>query len=913
MTDFRLDLCKVDEDTLLALASQGISILTGNRRLTHVLRHHFDQATANDGKTVRPTPDILPWNSWLHRLWEEVLVSGILADEYGQLLTLQQEYVIWRGLIGADLDFRPMSKTASQVQEAWQLCHEWRLPLHESLFQYNEDSRLFWQWQSSFQRIQQKGWLSTTCLPDLLCQCFERGLLPAPDKLVLTGFDELLPQQLTLLETLIRAGCNVEWLQLQPKPSQVTQIACADRHQEALLMARWVRQKLADNPQAQIGVVVPELAAHREIIVHALDQILIPQVFHPGQPDQARPYNISFGKPLSAFPLITAALKLLNLFKPAISLQDGYPLFHSPFIAGWEQESSARTLLDARLRETGEPSTSIDTLHFYASQPNRRYTCVVLAKKLDALRSWLRICPRKAHPGQWARNFAHMLKLIGWLEGYRLSSEEYQVAEAWNAVLAEMAALDWVMDTLSVSEALSQLGQMARERIFQPQTGEAPIQVLGPLEAQGVQFDHLWMMGLHDGVWPHPPRPNPFIPLPLQRKHGLPHSSEQRELSVTRMLTQRIVTSADEVIVSYPRQEGDETLRASPLIKSYPSLAVDALSVSSIALWRDCVHHAAQLSEWPSDDAPPLLQITAGGGSRIFKLQAACPFRAFAELRLGATSLGELQIGLNAMARGTLLHLAMEKVWGKLDSHAQLTALPDDQLSTLVLEQVEMAVDELAPRYPQTFTRHFRSIEIERLHGQVLEWLVLEKKRPPFRVIEKERKYSVTVGKLGIQLKVDRIDEIADGRRLIIDYKTGKAESNRWFGNRPDEPQLPLYSLIAEEALAGITFAQIRAGNMVFQGIGVEEGIVPGMKSVEQLAQAREFGGWPQLRAHWQATLEALADSFCRGEAAVDPKQYPVTCASCTLQPLCRINELTVLDEADGDRAEGGANLDTNV
>ena len=38
-----------------------------------------------------------------------------------------------------------------------------------------------------------------------------------------------------------------------------------------------------------------------------------------------------------------------------------------------------------------------------------------------------------------------------------------------------------------------------------------------------------------------------------------------------------------------------------------------------------------------------------------------------------------------------------------------------------------------------------------------------------------------------------------------------------------------------------------------------------------------------------------------------------MTCASCTLQPLCRINELTVLDEADGDRAEGGANLGTNV
>ncbi|SDY50151.1 PD-(D/E)XK nuclease family protein [Nitrosomonas sp. Nm58] len=906
MKAYRLGPLLADSGDILAKLNQGITVITGNQRLAHVLHQHFDQAAVAGDAKPWLTPDILPWNSWLQRLWEEALISGAFS-EFGRLLTPYQERAIWQEMIASDLSFQPMSRTAFQVQKAWQLLQEWCLPQNESIFQYNDDSRLFWKWQSFFQRIcRQKGWLSIACLPDQLRHCFAREALQAPNELVLTGFDELTPQQSVLLETLDRLGCKVQWLQLKPKNSQIARITSADNRQEAILMARWVRQKLEHHPEAQIGIVVPELSSHREVVTHALDEILIPQIFHPGHSNQERPYNVSLGKSLGAFPLITVTLKLLELFKPTISLQDVSLLLHSPFIAGWEQESSARALLDVRLRETGEPRVSLDTLHYHASKTNRSYACAVLEKKFDMLRTWLQTCPRKDHPGQWVQHFAQLLKTVGWLEGYRLSSDEYQTVEAWHALLAELATLDWVTGEISWSAALSQLGQMTGERIFQPQTGVAPVQVLGPLEAHGMQFDHLWIMGLHDGVWPPSPQPNPFIPLPLQRKNELPHSSEQRELSVTRRLTQRIITSADEVIVSYPQRNGEEALRPSPMIKDFPSLAVESLLVSKIVSWRDTVHRSAQLSEWLHDPAPSLAQTTTSGGSRIFKLQAACPFRAFAELRLGAGPLGGIQIGLNAMARGNLLHRIMEKVWDRLDSHEQLVALPDTQLSTLVLDQINAAITEIAPHYPQTFTRRFRAMEADRLHRQVLSWLDLEKNRLPFRVIEKEKKYEWVVGTLNIQLKVDRIDEIADGCRLIIDYKTGEAKASQWFGDRPDEPQLPLYSLISTENLAGMAFAQVRAGQMAFSGVTIEEGILPGVKSHEKLPQTREIGDWPQVLAHWRAILERLGDSFCRGEAAVDPKQYPATCTYCTLQPLCRINELTLLDEADAEAGDKG-------
>ncbi|MDV6343736.1 PD-(D/E)XK nuclease family protein [Nitrosomonas sp. Is37] len=901
----RLDLQLVDSEDILVKLNQGITLITGNQRLTHVFRQHSDQAAILKGAKVWSTPDILPWHSWLQRLWEEALISGEIS-EARQLLAPQQERALWQELLSADLPFQPMGKAALQVQKAWQLLWEWHLPQNESIFQYNDDSRLFWKWQLLFQRTcQQKGWLSPGCLPDKLRHYFEQGTLLPPDELVLIGFDELNPQQLALLETLNRSGCHVQWLQLKPKVSQIGQLACTDRRQEAKLMARWVRQRLEDNPAAQIGIVVPNLSALREIIVQALDEILMPSVFHPGHQQQERSYNMSLGKPLTTFPLVTTALKLLDLLKHTISLSDISQLLHSPFIGGWEQESSARALLDVQLREIGEPSVSIDTLSYHASQTNRSYACVVLAKKLGMLKVWLQTCSRKEHPEQWVQHFDHLLKTIGWLEGYPLSSEEYQTVEAWHALLAELATLDWVTGEISLSDVLSQLWQMARERIFQPQTGVAPVQVLGPLEAHGIQFDYLWMIGLHDGIWPGSPQPNPFIPLPLQRNHELPHSSEQRELSVTRLLMQRIVTSADQVILSYPQRNGDEELRASPLIKGYTSLAVDALLANNMPSWREIVHDNSQLSELLHDPAPILEQTAVKGGSHIFKLQAACPFRAFAELRLGARPLGQIQIGLNAMARGNLLHRAMEKVWDKLDSYEQLLALPDTELSELVLDQVQEVINTMASHYPQTFNQHFRDMEIKRLHRQVATWLELEKKRLPFRVIARERKYELTVGALSIQLKIDRIDEIAASRQLIIDYKTGQAKASQWFGDRPDEPQLPLYSLIFPDDLAGIAFAQLRTGQMAFSGVTIEEGILPEVKSYEKLSQSREIGNWPQLLTHWRVTLERLSDSFCRGEAAVDPKRYPATCAYCTLQPLCRITELTLLGEVDIEEGEG--------
>jgi hypothetical protein len=74
---------------------------------------------------------------------------------------------------------------------------------------------------------------------------------------------------------------------------------------------------------------------------------------------------------------------------------------------------------------------------------------------------------------------------------------------------------------------------MASEAIFQPEAPEVPIQILGVLESGGLEFDHLWVMGLTDDAWPLPARPNPFMPVRLQRAAGIPQSDPvSRSISI---------------------------------------------------------------------------------------------------------------------------------------------------------------------------------------------------------------------------------------------------------------------------------------------------------------------------------------------------------------------------------------------
>jgi probable DNA repair protein len=287
------------------------------------------------------------------------------------------------------------------------------------------------------------------------------------------------------------------------------------------------------------------------------------------------------------------------------------------------------------------------------------------------------------------------------------------------------------------------------------------------------------------------------------------------------------------------------------------------------------------------------------GGAAVLQNQAACPFRAFAVHRLGARQLEEGRPGLDARERGTLLHRALALLWGELRSQQRLLALPEEQLLGIVSSAIDAAIASMAQRRPDAFGAAFTDLERVRLRRLLLALLELERQRAPFQVVVREEPRTLELGGLRVHARVDRIDALDDGRRVILDYKTGKAGVAEWAGERPDAPQLPLYAVTDAGDLAALAFVVLRAEETAFKGIGAEPQLLPGVQPPGPPQS------WDALVAEWRSVLQTLAAEFVAGHAPIAPKRYPHTCEHCALGPLCRVKELfdrgPVSVEQDGD------------
>jgi hypothetical protein len=138
------------------------------------------------------------------------------------------------------------------------------------------------------------------------------------------------------------------------------------------------------------------------------------------------------------------------------------------------------------------------------------------------------------------------------------------------------------------------------------------------------------------------------------------------------------------------------------------------------------------------------------------------------------------------------------------------------------------------------------------------------------------------------------MDRLSTGGHAILDYKTGggNVTSKRWQGERPDEPQLPLYAVSAQEEIAAVVFARFRPGDMRLVGLARDEKALPRVRKPDN--------GWQPMLADWRKEAERLGRSFAGGEAGVDPKKELNTCRYCGLETLCRVYEkVNVLAEEE--------------
>jgi ATP-dependent helicase/nuclease subunit B len=703
--------------------------------------------------------------------------------------------------------------------------------------------------------------------------------LRKPGLLVAYGFDVVTPQAREFFENCARQGVELRSCEPYSKAGDVRRVIFTSAREELDAAAQWARAQLeadlaAPLPQEEragkrlrIGVVIPDLGERRKEVARVFSRVMHPGHNLPGAKPTAMPFNISLGAPLADYPLVRAALSILELACGEIAFEQASKLIRSPFLAGAEAEMAARARLDAAVRRIAPARITPGKLVALAAAAPE------LRRRFDALFARTRDTPGgERSPHEWGRHFSALLADVGFPGERGLDSGEFQTQAKFNDTLTEFAKLERVAPRMGFAQALARLRRLCSDTLFQPETPDAPVQILGVLESAGLGFDALWVSGLTDDAWPLHARPNPFIPPALQRKAGIPEASPEATLARGKRITEGWLKAADRVIVSCPAMEGDRALIASPLISALPAALPETVNAAAFPRFRERIFSARRIETVEDGKAPPLATRTPRGGTRILSDQSACPFRAFARHRLAAEALEQPIEGPDAKSRGLLLHTLMKELWGELKGSKGLHG----DCGSAIEKAAAAAVAEAELEEP------FAGLERTRLMRLAREWLEIERARAPFEVVAIEDKRKLSVAGFELNGRIDRMDRIEAGGHALIDYKTGRPTPNEWMGERPDDPQLPLYAVNANEDIVALAFAKLRTGEMRYMGFSQQEDLIPGVQQAQD---------WGALLDGWKTQIESLGKGFAEGDARVAPKNLLQTCTYCDLQPLCRVHE----------------------
>jgi probable DNA repair protein len=894
-----------------AALEPGTTLVTPNKRLARHLVTGYDNAQRAAGRRAWAAGSAIPWPSWLQTLWLDALAADALPAP--RILVGEGAAAhLWDRIVAQEssslLDARG---AAEQANEAWSLFHAWRQPDDRfdgwSRAGIGDDAATFARWAQRYRTaLAESGLVDTAQSADRLAAAATNVPAWRHRRIVTVGFIEFTPQQRRLLEALRGAGAEIVECHLpQVAMAQRCRVVCATPELELGQALAWARERAVADSGADIAIVVADLTARRDEIAARADDILCPALANRVEPDAPRPYDISLGRSLSEVPLVATAIDLIALGTGALPMSQAAALLRSAHLPDAEERWTARAMAERRWREQG----------------TRRVTFADAVRALDAtgaLAAGWRDATFPARgaksPAQWASEWRNWLAALGWPGNRTLGSGEWQANEAWSRLLAAFGTFAGVTPLLARDDALAALRSLAARTLFQPEAPPARIRIMGVLEASGLTFDALWIAGLSAEIWPPAPQPHPMLPIAWQRERRVPHADPAVDLAHARVMTDGFGGAAAEVVASHARNVEGIEREGAALVAAWPER--DAATLPALAgLASTIAEQGAPFETCSDENAPPLAQGSqARGGVGIFESQSSCPFQAFARYRMRADTWPTVSEGLTPLERGTLLHAALAALWDDIGDHATLVALGDTELLDRIAKAVTQARSKLDRARWQSLPAAVAAGESQRLADTLRAWLdTIERARQPFAVRETEMTVPLELGGIGISMRIDRVDTLADGSVAVIDYKSGRAvEPVKWFAPRPSGTQVGLYALALRAlpdppAVRAAVYGQLKAGEIDVKGLAADAAAWPAMKSVAGLRNAA-IATWADVEAEWARRYGALATDFAQGVAPVAPRDA-LSCARCDLHALCRIQTLDDIAETT-DRGIAAGNGD---
>jgi probable DNA repair protein len=913
---------RLEHQNIIQSLLSGKRFVTASQRQSRFIQALWQNHKINELKTLGSIPQSWCWEqanciSWDDWLLENFELCNLQLSLHGKptkkLLSTLEVRWLWQNYLkkinstGFQLGKNPLTQTHSLLNsllQAWSLFQNWNLKYLDALkneFNVSEESRLFIQLVELFDdECKTNEWISKQTLSDFVAEHFEFWEEQSNQTICYYGFDDWTPQQQYFLEQTSNLKSE-DFSQLE-KPKSSHKVAeklhpCASKYAEWQQAANWARQQAENNTEKQIAVVIPSLSNDRAQILRIFQEAFQPKLQIEAEAKVPQGFNISVGEPFHQQAIIQSARNWFSLVKGAdgkawkAAIVDG-------FCEAANTERWARAALVNSIVLNNSKFYSISSIQKLISE-NNVVPVAKLSSILAVLKNQEESAKEKKSSGEWCLFLEKFLTEINWPGDKTILSQAFQAKNQWLEKFRQLSAVDQFCGQLSLADFLKLLDEQMQNSKFQPETPAARVQVLGLLEAIGLSFDSIWLCGCQDNVFPAPLNASPWLPVHIQQAHVMPGASAQREQKFAENLFTGMQNNTDEIHYSYALTDADAELKPTALLDhlfersiSDSQVIVEQASELLPKYWRKQLHSGTPfIKKWKDNQGEKISSTNVKSGVAILKNQASCPFKAYAEFRLNAAPKREATIGIDPILRGNWVHDVLEMVWLRLGTQQALLDLTDIQqlelvrnCATEIIYRPSKKIQEIDNNSPLI------QLEFERTVALVMLWLDIDRNRSEHFKVAVEQTQEINISNLSFIVRADRIDEMENGQKLIIDYKTGKTTTSSWFKERITEPQLPLYGLIFTDNLAAIAIAELTPASTKLKGFGDESLEVTGIKPIED---------WQQLIQQWQINLETVAAEYSQGYAAVDPDQD--SCAYCEYAHLCRRDSYFIESQPEPD------------
>lgn len=886
---------------LIDITPIAASLMAGKTIITPTLRlaRRVKSAWAEQAQTpALLAPAVFALEGWLETRWRDAVDTGQLPA--AKLMSRLEERLLWEQVIEQDLaqadsfSLLQPAKAAQQAMRSRQLlmdyCCDYNADDIADLFRDDPDCGAFLRWLIAFDRRLLVDSLTTSgdAQRALLSLTLSR-----PEAVVLFHCLDVPPLAARILSQLacsvehVKPGVGNELAQsgappvfsLADAPALIGQ-TFADKRAELEAAAIWAAQRF-QRGDGTTAVVLLDMENDRSLFEYCLraEFDALDSRYH------SLPVNFSKGIPLSDTPMYRDALGMLALLSESITRQKLLELLRSPYLVTQDLlTTEAGLLLIKHLFSLAQDPISLSDLSHHAAKLS-----LPLSDLLSTMRG-MRLMSLKQDLWAWAEAFKSLLTLWQWPARPALDSLEHQQRERLDNVFDQFLQLSEVAGSVGYREALQLLRRTLSESVFQPKTDDNVLQVLGLREAVGLSFDAVWLCGMQSNMLPRPVALQSFIPPVLQNLLQLPDASSASVDSNAVALLRSFTRTHRGLHASWHKfEEGVEVLPSRLLSEHTPLIETGTSQVHWLPL-----ETQRTAIEFVADTQAPVAALFEGktsGGASLLKDQSQCPFRSWVAHRIGVRALDEVAFGLTHFERGALMHRALFTLWGDIDNLSQLRALDAGARSALIAAAVDEALINIGEHVRQRVGSACLDIERRHLRELLTTWLALEATRSvDFNVVAREAPVEVVVGPLRLSMRIDRVDQLANGRQLVIDYKSGGALSrSAWLGERPMDPQLPVYALQNQD-IVGIAWGRVKNREAQFIALGEDLGLQKDEQLVEQMKRYQHSASdWSALRTDWRAVLDALAQEFTDGYAAITPQK--TACNYCDYSSICRFQQ----------------------